>query len=288
MACQNNDDLWSQRPLKHFPASNRHISRAAALIAFLILSPLGAGAQSPYKTELTKDAVIVSAGLGTGIAALLWHDGLDSLTVEEINSLSRDDVNAFDRGATYHYSASASTASDILVYTLIASPLAMMFDKRVRDDWEVFLLMYAETMLWTGVSAQLVKNTIARTRPFVYNPDVPLDDKTTRDARKSFYSSHTAYAFASALFLSTTYSSYFPESRWRPYIWVGSLSAAALVGYLRYRAGMHFPTDILAGAAVGALIGYAIPALHHVNTGDYSVGPAFQYGGIGFKFTMRF
>jgi membrane-associated phospholipid phosphatase len=273
------------RPLH---TNNPHISLAAALIAFLILSPCSAGAQSPYKTELTKDAIIVSAGLGTGIAALLLHDTLDPLTVEEINSLSRDDVNAFDRGATYHYSASASTASDVLVYTLIASPLAMMIDKRVREDWKTFLLMYAETMVWTGVSAQLVKSTIARNRPFVYNPEVPLGDKTTRDARKSFYSSHTAYAFASALFLSTTYSSYFPQSRWQPYIWVGSLSAAVLVGYLRYRAGMHFPTDILAGAAVGALIGYAIPALHHVNTGDYSLGPAFPYGGVGIMITIRF
>lgn len=39
---------------------------------------------------------------------------------------------------------------------------------------------------------------------------------------------------------------------------------------------------------VAALISYAIPALHHVNTGDYSLGPAFQYGGVGFMITMRF
>jgi membrane-associated phospholipid phosphatase len=31
---------------------------------------------------------------------------------------------------------------------------------------------------------------------------------------------------------------------------------------MRYEAGVHFPTDILTGAAVGTLIGWGIPWLH--------------------------
>jgi len=258
------------------------------IIAVCILSPHTAAAQSPYRLELSKDIVVVSTGFGAGIVALLLDERLDPLTTEEISALSRDDVNAFDRGATYQYFISASTASDILVYTVIASPLTMLIDQRVRNDWGTYLLMYSETMLWTGASAQLVKNSVARTRPYVYNPDAPMEEKTTRDARKSFYSSHTAFAFASAVFLSTTYSCYFSDSRWTPYIWAGSLTAAALVGVLRYQAGMHYPTDIIVGAGIGALIGYAIPALHRVETNSYSVRPGWRNGGIALNVTLRF
>jgi membrane-associated phospholipid phosphatase len=69
-------------------------------------------------------------------------------------------------------------------------------------------------------------------------------------------------AFASASFISTVFSDYNPDSEWKPYIWTGSLLSAGIVGYLRYESGMHFPTDILVGAAVGSILGYAIPWMH--------------------------
>ena len=37
---------------------------------------------------------------------------------------------------------------------------------------------------------------------------------------------------------------------------------AAAVGTLRVAAGRHFPTDVLAGAALGSLIGWLIPTVH--------------------------
>ena len=258
------------------------------LLVWFLCSPHSGVAQSPYRSQLGKDMLILSTGLGTGLAAILLEETLAPLTADEISGLSRNDVNAFDRGATYQYSTSAGTASDILVYTVIASPLTMMIEERVRKDWETYLVMYAETMLWTAASTHIVKNTVARIRPRVYNPDVPMEEKTTRDARRSFYSSHSAFAFASAAFLSTTYASYFPGSCWVPYVWVGSMTAAALVGFLRYEAGMHYPTDIIVGASMGTLIGCAIPALHRVETESYSVRPGWKNGGIALSFTMRF
>ncbi len=42
----------------------------------------------------------------------------------------------------------------------------------------------------------------------------------------------------------------------------------ALTGYLRIRAGKHYPSDVLAGYALGALIGYAVPALHRKPTAN--------------------
>ena len=42
------------------------------------------------------------------------------------------------------------------------------------------------------------------------------------------------------------------------------MAAAATTGYLRYAAGRHYPTDILAGAAMGAFVGYIVPSLHEL------------------------
>jgi len=231
-------------------------------------------AQSPYRVSWELDGPLVaSAGL-LGIGAIVVADNQSPLSAVEVEMLSPNEVNGFDRGATDNYSEGASTASDWLVYSTIAAPLVLLTQDAVRSDWRTYLAMYAETMALTGFTAQLVKGSVPRTRPFVYNPEAPLEPKLERDARKSFYSSHSAFAFASAVFFSTTYQAYFPTSTLHGYVWAGSLLLASAVGSLRYVAGAHFPTDILVGAAVGSAIGYLIPLLHRADLGRMSVRPA--------------
>jgi len=229
--------------------------------------------QSPYRLNTSQEVVLLSSGVVAGVTAILVQGHIDPLSEQEVAALSRQDVNAFDRGATWNYSEKAGTASDYLVYGLIAAPPALLLDQRIRDDWQTFGVMYAEAMLLTGATVQLVKGLVARTRPYAYNPDAPLEIRTSVDASNSFYSSHTAFAFAAAVFLGVTYSAYFPDSRWRPWVWAMSLTAASAVGYLRFEAGEHFPTDILTGAVVGAAIGYLVPALHRVEAEQVSVSP---------------
>ena len=50
----------------------------------------------------------------------------------------------------------------------------------------------------------------------------------------------------------------------KPVIWVGSLGLATATAVLRYEGGLHYPTDLLAGAAFGSLVGWGIPKLHEV------------------------
>ena len=45
---------------------------------------------------------------------------------------------------------------------------------------------------------------------------------------------------------------------------VALFGAAALTGVLRVSAHKHFPTDVIAGAALGTAIGWAVPRLHRV------------------------
>jgi membrane-associated phospholipid phosphatase len=95
-------------------------------------------------------------------------------------------------------------------------------------------------------------------------------------------------AFASAVFISTVYSDYNPHSEWKPYIWAGSLLTASVVGYLRYEAGMHFPTDILVGALVGGTIGHVIPWLHRVGQENIFLTPSAHGTDYGFLMQVKF
>ena len=45
-------------------------------------------------------------------------------------------------------------------------------------------------------------------------------------------------------------------------MWSGAFLIPATTAYLRVKAGRHFPTDVIAGYATGAIVGYLIPHLH--------------------------
>ena len=56
-------------------------------------------------------------------------------------------------------------------------------------------------------------------------------------------------------------------------IWVGGISLAAATGALRVRSGNHFPTDVIASAAVGSFIGWLVPSLHRTGNSNFAVQP---------------
>ena len=175
----------------------------------------------------------------------------------------------------------------ILSPSLILSPALFLCDQGIREDWLTVGVMYVQTMVMVNALTELAKGSVQRTRPYMYNPDVPLSEKLGADSRKSFFSGHTSNAFAPAVFAATVFGDYFPESKWKWAVWTVGLSAAAASGYLRYRAGMHFPTDIITGAVVGSAVGYLVPYFHR--TARRNVGlSASPETGTGISVTLRF
>lgn len=243
--------------------------------------------ESPYRLSRSKDGLVVGGSAAAAGIAIVFSLTPTPLTVREIEHLSRQDVNGFDRDATYNYSEEISKASDVLVGVVAAAPLALLLDTGVRDDWEACGLMYAETMAIALILPAYGKGTVERIRPFVYDPEAPMEAKTTSDARKSFFSRHACAAFASATFLSTVYGDYNPGSGAKPYVWAGSLLAAAAVGVARYESGQHYPTDIIAGAVAGCAVGYLIPRLHRAGGGAVSVIPACPGAQAGISLQMK-
>lgn len=208
---------------------------------------------------------MLGVGALSGVSALVLETNVSPLTEGEIRTLNRADVNTFDRRATYRFSTTADRLSDVtLAGNAAVLGLLTIGTKPMRQDIKTVAVMYIETILLANGVQRSVKNLTQRTRPFVYNPNAPLDDKLQREARQSFFSGHATNAFATAVFTGEVFRHYFPDSRLKPVVWIGSLGLAAATAGLRYEGGLHYPTDLLAGAAFGSLIGWGIPKLHEV------------------------
>jgi hypothetical protein len=201
---------------------------------------------------------------------------VDTLTTDEIAGLDALDVNAFDRGATRQWDPTSSSVSDALVIGVLAAPTALLVTAPGSREPLTLGVMYAEVLLLGNGVTGMIKGAAKRPRPYVYNddPDITLERKQSKSARTSFPSGHTTNAFAAAVFLSTVYGRLHPTSPARPWIWAGSLTAATAVGVLRYEAGKHFPTDVMAGAAVGAFLGWIVPRIHESERVRLAVAPA--------------
>jgi len=270
-------------------AATTRLMRLSACVLFLAAVTLvkPASGESPYHRDRSRDDRLAAASAVAAAGAVLVSQSTDPLTMREIGELSRDMVNRFDRSATYNYSESISRAGDILLSAAAAAPLALLLDDAARGDVGTLTLMYAETMALALILPAYVKGTVNRIRPFVYDPAVPMDKKTTRDARKSFFSRHTSVAFASAMFLSTVYDDYHPDSTARRYVWAASLLMATAVGFTRYQSGEHFPTDIIVGAVTGSAAGLVIPRLHRPPRARLTFMPAVIDSQIGLGLQLR-
>lgn len=92
-----------------------------------------------------------------------------------------------------------------------------------------------------------LKYTIDRQRPYIKYPDKlhPIEPEDS----PSFPSGHTAAAFSLATSLSITYP------KW--YVIAPSAAWACGVGLARINQGVHYPSDVLTGAAIGVGCAFA-------------------------------
>jgi len=130
-----------------------------------------------------------------------------------------------------------------------------------RNDVATQILMLSQIL---GLEAGL--NHAARglawwPRPLVYNKQENLSD-LSNDMASSFYSGHASGAFAAAVFTGVWYDKTHPDNSNSAWVWAGGMTIATSIAALRVVSGQHYPTDVVAGALMGSLIGYAIPKLH--------------------------
>lgn len=101
------------------------------------------------------------------------------------------------------------------------------------------LALVFDVILCNGI----LKNAVARTRPFDVNTGISLLVKKPTDY--SFPSGHTAASFAAVTVL------FFAKEKYR----YPALVLAVLIAFSRLYLYVHYPTDILGGILVGILCG---------------------------------
>ncbi|MFK7936887.1 MAG: phosphatase PAP2 family protein [Saprospiraceae bacterium] len=220
-------------------------------------------AQSPYYLQLKQE--MLYAGSGIGLTALGMHLSTKApiFTPNELSTLDARDVNPFDRLATGLNSERSDYISDVVVTSSFFLPALLFTDKRMRRDFPTIMALWGEVVAINRGTTLLVKHTLKRPRPLVFNQSVDIVFKQADDAHASFISGHTSKTAANCFFVAKVFSDYYPDSQLKELVWATAIITPAVMGYLRVRAGKHYPTDVIGGYAMGAAIGLLIPHLHN-------------------------
>lgn len=244
-----------------------------------------------YKTEIPLTVGLFALNV-VGFNQLSKKAPLDSL---QVLSLNKNDIWAFDRVAvnqSYPAPPNIYTISDIGLWTSYLLPAFLFLDKDIRSSWLDITLLYFETQA-INLNVYLLGGPLftRRIRPIVYYEGTGWDYKLGHETTDSFFSGHVSMAAGASFFMAKVYCDYHPElgsKKWLLY--AAALIPPAFVGYTRYKGYMHFPSDILVGAVVGAGIGILVPHLHKItrkNNKDLSLVPfTGRYSGLAFS--MRF
>jgi membrane-associated phospholipid phosphatase len=242
---------------------------------------------SPYTLDLTREAVLLGGGAAMGISGLIIMNSITPLTAAEIAALDPADVNAFDRPAIGRYREDPD--GDLLLYASFLFPLSFLANQNTRRDWKILGVIGAEVLLFQSGLNALIKSSIPRIRPYAYDPDTPMDKKMEKDARVSFYSGHTATTAALSFYVAKVFSDYLEDSTTKTLLWTCAVLYPAIVGYLRMDSAHHFPTDVLTGYALGALLGYFIPEMHRVQEErNMAVSCRYSVKGVAVGLSIRF
>ncbi len=237
----------------------------AVVTLALVAWSSAARAQSPatpakgpaYRLELELDLpiILVAGSVATAFFFASETPGLLSCTCD------RSRLNALDRPAAGLYDERWSRVGDIATASTLAMPLGVVLfhegvGKGLNDD-----LVLGEAALVASGLQVTAGFAVARPRPRVYGDDAPLDERIDANAARSFFSGHVANTVAVSVAALRTFQRLGrPGLAWA--VFGTTMAGSTVVGIARVASGAHFPTDVLVGAAAGAGIGLAVPALH--------------------------
>ena len=131
-----------------------------------------------------------------------------------------------------------TTLGDAGIFWIILG-LALICIKKTRKCGVLMLLsMITGLILGNGI----LKNVIARTRPCWIDQSIPLLVQNPHDY--SFPSGHTLASFEAAIMI------FLHNKKWG----IVALVVAALISFSRMYLFVHFPTDVLGGIILAAII----------------------------------
>lgn len=151
-------------------------------------------------------------------------------------------------GSNYSFDLVAVFFAGYAGYILVAVVLLLWFLKKDAATRRLILLAMASAVAARFVVVELIRFFYSRPRPFEVLDIIQL---IRHGSGHSFPSGHAAFYFA----LSTGVYLYNKK------IGIAFLITSALIGLARIYAGLHWPSDILVGAAIGIAVAISIRKL---------------------------
>jgi undecaprenyl-diphosphatase len=136
---------------------------------------------------------------------------------------------------------------------LVIAAIAAIFPAKRMGAWRLVLAVGLTVLAVDGA----IKPAIDRARPFDLLADIQVIH--ARPATGSFPSGHAAYAFAGALAAGRI----FPTARIA--LWL----LASAIALSRVYVGVHWPSDVLAGALIGVACGWFVLGGRRPNQGRF-------------------
>jgi membrane-associated phospholipid phosphatase len=235
-------------------------------------------------------ALDASITAGAGIPVLVLNRWVGPQLARPALPTDPPELGRVDAIASGRYDPRVSTASDVMVaVALAAAPLVSLVDghwaaqsaapsarrRAFAKTWGTAVLVEAEAVAIAGLVTNVMKHAIGRPRPYttLAEADVAARDRDelAHDLRAagrshSFPSGHSTLAFAAVTSLATILTLDAPRTQRAKVAialaWSLGLLTAGTTAALRVVAGKHYPSDIIAGSAIGAAVGVATPLLH--------------------------
>jgi undecaprenyl-diphosphatase len=218
---------------------------ARATMAMLLRPPRGVVA-FPGAVQLAAGTLVAVVVL---IATMFV---LDAWSVSHARRLPGELIVAAQRFTNLGKAGWFLWPAGVLLLALIAvnSPDMARFSRGVVAAFAVRLGFVFTAIGLPSLFATIIKNVIGRARPFVVaGPDVWAYEPFTWHARyASFPSGHTTTAFAALVAIGAI----FPQARALMWIY------AVLIGLSRVIITAHHPSDVIAGAIMGAAGAYLV------------------------------
>jgi len=196
-----------------------------------------------------KDDWLTAGAVGAGIAGVMAFDEHLAFEIQERRSPATNRLSKWttNLGATDAFVISGGLVAGGLLFK----------DSNVTSMGREAL----EASVFTGLLSSVAKRAFGRKRPIEANDETAFEFGSSN---QSFPSGHTTEAFTLASVIAARSSGWIVPSL--------AYTAACLVAYDRLNDRAHFPSDIVAGAALGISVGRFVvhrhqprePAAHNV------------------------
>ena len=164
-----------------------------------------------------------------------------------------------DRWALRPVSTTGDVASDLVLASVVGFTAFAGLHSLPAQQWRGNFAVFANAASWTAASTEWLKVLVRRKRPVLYTAGA-VTATSDPESQQSLPSLHTSLAFAAATsYVVIARRQHLPHrTRNTLLLYAGAVGVAAL----RVAAGKHFPTDVLASAALGGGIGWLVPTIH--------------------------